>query len=276
MQRTSTHTTYSASFLPPSLILVMQSPYSSHSSSGESERPSPTTAEGFYITPKDASILKGYLGEFQRADTETRKKILEKAMGEIYALHPPNSAFDKKLAKKVFVPTFHEWYINDILVYHRKSGHGFITIMIVLTANSSNLLGSGQAGMRSTMRTRHPSWSSLSRCPAVFPDLRPFWVPSKTRLLVYGKSCPTRNRIGMLALRRSGRRTHLRSTSEPSELNLRYPCSVSLMDLFRMASAPFRARIVRDFQTQLYKTCGMRSVVLVAYEDKDGNVRASM
>jgi hypothetical protein len=52
--------------------------------------------------------------------------------------------------------------------------------------------------------------------------------------------------------------------------------SNSLIHSFRMASAAFRRRIVRDFQTQLYKTCGMRSVVLVAYEDKDGNVRASM
>ncbi|KAH9008446.1 hypothetical protein EDB84DRAFT_1446927 [Lactarius hengduanensis] len=40
-----------------------------------------------------------------------------------------------------------------------------------------------------------------------------------------------------------------------------------------MAQATFRGRIVRDFQTQLFKTCGVRSIVLVAYEDKDGNPR---
>jgi hypothetical protein len=79
----------------------MQSAYSSDPSSGESERPSPPPTEGFSITPQDAGILKGYLEDFQKADTETRKKILEKAVGEIYALHPPDSAFDKKVAKQV-------------------------------------------------------------------------------------------------------------------------------------------------------------------------------
>jgi hypothetical protein len=48
------------------------------------------------------------------------------------------------------------------------------------------------------------------------------------------------------------------------------------MYLFRMASAAYRGQIVRDFQTQLFKICGVQSVVLVAYEDEGGNVRASM
>ncbi|KAH9035046.1 hypothetical protein EDB84DRAFT_1437970 [Lactarius hengduanensis] len=40
----------------------------------------------------------------------------------------------------------------------------------------------------------------------------------------------------------------------------------------KMAQAAYH----RDFQTQLFKTCGMRSVVLVAYANKDGNPRAAM
>ncbi|KAH9014686.1 hypothetical protein EDB85DRAFT_2157246 [Lactarius pseudohatsudake] len=44
----------------------------------------------------------------------------------------------------------------------------------------------------------------------------------------------------------------------------------------KMARATFRGHIVRDFQTQLFKTCGVRSIVLVAYEDKDGNPKAAM
>jgi hypothetical protein len=61
----------------------------------------PTGAEGFTITSQDTIILKGYLEDFQQANTETRTKILEKVMGELYSLRPPNSAFDKKEAKKV-------------------------------------------------------------------------------------------------------------------------------------------------------------------------------
>jgi hypothetical protein len=38
----------------------------------------------------------------------------------------------------------------------------------------------------------------------------------------------------------------------------------------RMASAVIRRRIVRDFQTQLYRTCGVRSAVLIAYGKEDG------
>ena len=43
-----------------------------------------------------------------------------------------------------------------------------------------------------------------------------------------------------------------------------------------MANAGYRCRIVRDFQIQLYKICGMRSTILVAYEDEKGNIHACM
>lgn len=81
-------------------------PYSAMSS-GEEERPShpeiTTPAEGFSITPRDAGVLKVYVEEFQNADTETWNKILGKAIGELYAFRPTNSAFDKKEAMRVCV-----------------------------------------------------------------------------------------------------------------------------------------------------------------------------
>ena len=43
-----------------------------------------------------------------------------------------------------------------------------------------------------------------------------------------------------------------------------------------MATAAYRRRMVWDFQTQLYKTCGIRSVVLVAYPEESGTVRTCM
>jgi hypothetical protein len=54
----------------------------------------------FKVTPEDANILNGYIVEFQEADTETRNKILEKSMGELYELRPRNSPFDKKDIKQ--------------------------------------------------------------------------------------------------------------------------------------------------------------------------------
>ena len=52
-----------------------------------------------------------------------------------------------------------------------------------------------------------------------------------------------------------------------------------LMYIIRLANGPYRGRIARDFQTQLYKTCGVRCVVLMAFmeERKEGiKVRTCM
>jgi len=43
-----------------------------------------------------------------------------------------------------------------------------------------------------------------------------------------------------------------------------------------MASASIRGRIIRDFQTQLYRTCGVRSMVFLAYGKEDGNPQVAM
>ncbi|KAF8265972.1 hypothetical protein EI94DRAFT_1803700 [Lactarius quietus] len=43
-----------------------------------------------------------------------------------------------------------------------------------------------------------------------------------------------------------------------------------------MASAAIRRRIVWDFQTQLYRTCGVRSIVLIAYAKEDGTPQVAM
>ena len=63
----------------------------------------PHALTDFTITHQDAGILKQYLDEFQQANTGDRANIIQKAMAEIYQLQPPNSAFDKKEAGKVFL-----------------------------------------------------------------------------------------------------------------------------------------------------------------------------
>jgi hypothetical protein len=42
-----------------------------------------------------------------------------------------------------------------------------------------------------------------------------------------------------------------------------------------MASS-MRKRVIQDFQHQLYKTCGIRSLVLTAYEGEDNNLKIGM
>jgi len=86
----------------------MESTPFSNTSDGESEHPPHSevhpTGEAFSITPKDGIILKGYLEEFKGANTETRNRILETAMGKLYALCPLGTTFDKKGAKQVSLP----------------------------------------------------------------------------------------------------------------------------------------------------------------------------
>ena len=87
-------------------IWIMESvPYSAMSS-GEDERLSDPgiQADYFFITQKDTNILKVYVEEFRAADTQSRKKLLGRLMGELFALRPENAVFDKKGAITVRIP----------------------------------------------------------------------------------------------------------------------------------------------------------------------------
>ena len=101
-----THRIKTTTHIPSPYITPMESALFSNTSDGESEHPLdsdiPCAVNGFSITPEDAGILKGYLEEFQSSKTEARNKILEMALGEVFAHHLKNgtATFDKKEAKK--------------------------------------------------------------------------------------------------------------------------------------------------------------------------------
>ncbi|KAH9017641.1 hypothetical protein EDB85DRAFT_2155028 [Lactarius pseudohatsudake] len=89
----------------------------SSSDSHEPSRPAPPpTQEGFKLSPQDVTILRGYMDEFEEADTQMRNKILEKAMGEVYKRQPGNSQFNKKEAKQ----KIKKWYYNHYNPPHRQ------------------------------------------------------------------------------------------------------------------------------------------------------------
>ena len=103
---TPTHISSLSFLLLP--LAEMQSALDTSMSYGESERPGdpivPSAPEEFVMTPECAEVLKGYLEDFQKSATEPRKRIVERAMGDLYALCPPGSPeFDKKVVKKVIV-----------------------------------------------------------------------------------------------------------------------------------------------------------------------------
>ena len=97
----------------------MESPLFSYTSDGESEHPLdsdiPRAVNGFSITPEDAGILKGYLEEFQSSKTKAQNKILETALGEVFAhcLKNGTATFDKKEAKKASLPKTFVQNITD-------------------------------------------------------------------------------------------------------------------------------------------------------------------
>jgi hypothetical protein len=106
------HDTHSTFYIV--YITSMESTHHSNPSDGESEWSPPSDAplesEGFSLMPMDASVLTVYIEQFESGDTETWNKILEKAMGELNALQPPNSVFNKKEAKRVPYLVF--WRLN--------------------------------------------------------------------------------------------------------------------------------------------------------------------
>ena len=80
-------------------------PYSAMSSRDDEQLSDPgMQTDRFFITPKDANILKVHVEDFRAADTQTRKKMLGRLMGELFALRPKNAIFDKKDAMTVRIP----------------------------------------------------------------------------------------------------------------------------------------------------------------------------
>ena len=174
----------------------MQSAYSSDRSSGELEIPSGLATSGLathhaadplILTPQVINILKEYVEEFEQADTQLRKKILERAMGDIYRLRPGNSAFNKEEARMVFFRTMHVCIGLLIGIDCRKSESGSTTTILHLIARLSNSLGSGLQGMLFTMIRRGRSRSLPRNCPEVLLDLRHSWVHSRMQPPNYGR-----------------------------------------------------------------------------------------
>ena len=62
----------------------------------------------FLLTPADKVLLQEHLNDFQDADKGACVTIIERVMGQLYQLHPPNSSFDKKDASKVLCELY--WY----------------------------------------------------------------------------------------------------------------------------------------------------------------------
>ncbi|KAI9439083.1 hypothetical protein H4582DRAFT_2075741 [Lactarius indigo] len=213
---------------------------SSATHSGQDSRPMPPTKEGFVITPQDATILRGYMDDFEQADTQMRKNILEKAMGELYRRQPANSVFDKKDARQKIRKWFYNhyspphrqvikftrrWSARNVF-YHEDKAH-----ITVLAEEMSGAVPGTQEFLGALQEATTELWKKLP-------------IEEQERFAETAKEW---------------------SDNGP-------PKGIQA----KMASAAIRGWIVRDFQTQLYRTCGARSIVLLAYQKEDGTPQVSM
>jgi hypothetical protein len=231
---------------------------------------------GFQFTPEDTSILNRYMDEFEQADTQMRNNILEKVMGEIYRLRPGNTRFDKKQAKQACT---HMWYIYTCMLteaHGRKSKSGSIITTLLLIVGRPSSSGDGLQEMCSTMPSVKRSWSLPSKSPDVLQELRNSWGHSSLQPPACGMSYLLKNRRGMQRQQGIGQRIHHQIISNPGKWYIMVLRITPLIHLLRMASATIRGRLVRDFQTQLYKTCGVRTIVLLAYAKEDGTPQVAM
>ncbi|KAH9016359.1 hypothetical protein EDB84DRAFT_1567252 [Lactarius hengduanensis] len=169
-----------------------------------------------------------------------RNKILEKAMGEIYKRQPGNSQFNKKEAKQ----KIKKWYYNHYNPPHRQ------VIKFVRRWSARNVFY--HEDKVDIMKLAE----DMSRAA---PGMEAFLGSIQLATTELWKKLPVEEQ------ERFAQTADEWSDNGP-------PKGIQA----KMASAAIRGQIVRDFQTQLYRTCGARSIVLLAYQKEDGTPQVSM
>ncbi|KAH9015530.1 hypothetical protein EDB84DRAFT_1443412 [Lactarius hengduanensis] len=191
---------------------------------------------GFSITPRDADILREYLEEFQCADTPLRTRIIEKAMAQLYRLRPSGTPFDKKVATKKIQKWFYNHYVRPRRQYI-KFTRKWSARNAYYHLHRDEVLERAKedSGKEPGDRAFLGALQDATTAlwNAVSPEDQEEYVDAANE---WSENTPPK---------------HIQS---------------------RMASS-MRERIIQDFQGQLYKTCGIRSIVLTAYESEENNLR---
>ncbi|KAH8982338.1 hypothetical protein EDB86DRAFT_3086166 [Lactarius hatsudake] len=194
-----------------------------------------STDPGFSITPRDADILQEYLQDFQAADTSLRTRIIEKAMAQLYLLRPTSAQFDKKVATK----RIQKWFYN----HYVRPRHEYIKFTRKWSARNAfyHLHRDEVLELAKDVSGTEPGHSGF--LGALQDATTALWNE----------------------LSAEDQEEYVNAAKEWSEKTP--PKHIQS----RMASS-MRERIIQDFQSQLYRTCGIRSIVLTAYEGEDNNL----
>ncbi|KAH9010548.1 hypothetical protein EDB85DRAFT_2161146 [Lactarius pseudohatsudake] len=201
----------------------------------ESDREQPVKS-GFSITPQDRDILQEYLQEFQEADTDDRTRIVEKAMAKVYHLRPVNTPFDKKDASK----KIQKWFYN----HYARPRRQYIKFTRKWSARNAFYHLNRDEVLKHAKEASGIEPGDPAFLGALQDTTTTLWTEQSPEV----------------------QEDYVKAAKEWSEETP--PKHVQS----RMASS-MRERIIEDFQSQLYKTCGIRSIVLTAYESEENNLK---
>ncbi|KAI0257962.1 hypothetical protein BC834DRAFT_916096 [Gloeopeniophorella convolvens] len=200
--------------------------------------PPPAVSGGFKLLPEDSEVLRHYLEEFQDATSPTRKDLVERVVNKIYQTRPHTEKVDKVVARiKV-----RKWFYNHCKLATRpfmKFVRRWSARLVFYQENYERIMVLAEE-LSGEPRGSRAFLASLQ--------------DATTRLL---NEC-TDDELEELQTRAE----EWSEVSPPPEVQ------------HRMAEK-VRHRIIRDFQDQIYRFCGIRTFVLIAFKGEDNRVRTS-
>ncbi|KAN0138807.1 hypothetical protein V8E53_003195 [Lactarius tabidus] len=196
--------------------------------------PSPiaNTSAHFSINKEDADILQQHLDDFQNADTGSCANVIQRAMAEVYQHHPPNTSFDKMEAGK----KIQKWFYNHYI--HPKHQYTKFTC----------------------------KWSTWN----AFFQLR----RDEIMVLATDLSGKEPGKPGFLGALQDATTVLLDELSaedweEYAEAAAKWSAQAQPPHIQSRMALSMQKQIIQDFQRQLFKTCGICTLVLTAYKGED-------
>ena len=162
-----------------------------------------------------------------------------------------------------------------MILYHRKSRNGFTTTTAVPGVNTSSSHASGLLGTHSTNSIETKSQSLQRNSPGCSQDTQHSLVLCKGRQQLSGVAWMMMSKQTMFKQPRTAQWKRRPAMYKQGKQSHHISLTASFILLYRMA-ASMRKRIIQDFQSQLYRTCGICSLVLTAYESEDHDLKIAM
>ncbi|KAN0125338.1 hypothetical protein V8E53_015595, partial [Lactarius tabidus] len=193
----------------------------------------------FSLTREDKELISEYLEEFGEGDVEMRSTIIENSMAELVMLRPAGTPFNKEQASgKV-----RKWFYN----HYDRPERQYVKFIRGWSARNAFYHMCRDEVMTEAEK--------LSGSP---PGSRAFFGSLQNATTKLWKCLPDEEQQVYVRLANKW-------SGEPPPANIQA----------RMASS-VSARIIRDFQSQLFRSCSVRCIVLTAHQQEDNTIVTGM